>query len=136
MYDQAFYDAAADHIPVYVFQPLLRAPTEVPCLPGTRALETNAIAVRFTPGDATLYEVTIVRGKRNEALATVNNFNLAFRVPWYEGAHVHHTYLGGQPGANRSNDCTNMAVAAVVNRAIQACFEEPTWAVGAHNADR
>lgn len=117
MYDQAFYDAAAERIPASTFATLRQEPTII----DATALDSPTVGIRFTPGDSTLYEVLISRMTNQEAVVVVANMRLVFRVPWGDGAYVHHGYIGGQ--AIQRSECTWMAVAAVVNRAIDVCHD-------------
>jgi hypothetical protein len=117
MYDQAFYNDAAERIPPSVFAPLRDTPTPS----DHNAMDVPAVVIRFTPGDSTLYEILIARGRNAEAIVVVANMRLVFGVPWHDGAYVHPSYLAGQ--ATHVNDLTMMAVAAVTNRAIDVCHD-------------
>jgi hypothetical protein len=117
MYDQAFYDDAAERIPPSIFAPLRDTPTPS----DYNAMDVPAVVIRFTPGDSTLYEILIARVRRDEAIVVVANMRLVFGVPWDDGAYVHPSYLAGQ--ATHVNDLTMMAVAAITNRAIDVCFD-------------
>jgi hypothetical protein len=121
MYDPRFYDTAAERIPATVFSPLRDRPRPIEDdPPAFRALEVPAIVVRFTPGDSTLYEILVARGMR-EAMVAVVNMRLVFGVPWDDTAYVDPHYLAGQVRGRGANECTMLAVAAVVNRAIDVC---------------
>jgi hypothetical protein len=92
MYDQAFYNDAAERIPPSVFAPLRDTPTPS----DHNAMDVPAVVIRFTPGDSTLYEILIARGRNAEAIVVVANMRLVFGVPWHDGAYVHPSYLAGQ----------------------------------------
>lgn len=117
MYDQAFYDDAAERIPPSVFAPLRDTPTPS----DHNAMDVPAVVIRFTPGDSTLYEILLARDRRAEAIVVLADMRLVFGVPWDDGAYVHPSYLAAQ--TTHVNDLTMMAVAAVTNRAIDVCHD-------------
>lgn len=81
-----------------------------------------AALVEWTPGDHTLYQITLSRWRGDLAVALLNCEQRAGVVPFLP-EDLHAGYVGG--ALKLTNEQTMYAVTALINEATRACLGRP-----------
>lgn len=120
------YEAAAALIPTPAFGPLCHAADKLPVDDDEPTLQSlrwcAGTRFEFIPGDATLYDVVMVRLSENEILVSLLNLDRTTAIlPFGYDQPAVTFYVADK--LRLTNDCTVAAICALVNRAAGAVVQ-------------